>query len=298
MTFLTVARRRLKNGILTVSAVLLVVLLLSACGGDPQTQQRANTSKTDLDRLITQAQSIGVPNTLLAPIIQQESQIGNTNAPLTIFSDQPATDYYSNVAQRYQMLAIQVQGMETQVTQQFDYQAALDIQDLENVLAQRQAQNFVEAKTFAIQLTQYQDQLSKAQYPRDYTQISNNAKQSTLALQLLEPAYNNIASLQADIKQERRPRPGRFRPRRRVRHRGGHDLHPHRGEARPVHAERHPRAPQRPGDAGADVAGYDARVLVRGPERGREDRAGPDDVGHADRGKGGHVRVRLRPVLR
>lgn len=201
MTFLTVARRRLKNSILTVSAVLLVVLLLSACGGDPQTQQRANTSKTDLDRLITQAQSIGVPTTMLAPIMQQESQIGNTSAPLTIFSDQPATDYFSNVAQRYQMLAIQVKGMETQVTQQFDYQAALDIQDLENVLAQRQAQNFVEAKTFANQLTQYQDQLSRAQYPSDYTQISINAKQSTLALQLLEPAYNNIASLQADIKQ-------------------------------------------------------------------------------------------------
>jgi hypothetical protein len=201
MTFLTVAQRRLKNGILTVSAILLVTLLLSACGGDPQTQQRANTSKTDLDRLITQAQGIGVPNTMLAPIIQQETQIGNSSAPLTIFSDQPATDYYSNVAQRYQMLAIQVQGMETQVTQQFDYQAALDIQDLENVLAQRQAQNFVEAKTFATQLTQYQDQLSRAQYPRDYTQISINAKQSTLALQLLEPAYNNIASLQADIKQ-------------------------------------------------------------------------------------------------
>ena len=201
MTFLTVARRRLKNGILTVSAVLLVMLLLSACGGDPQTQQRANISKTGLDRLISQAQSIGVPSTMLAPIIQQETQISNTSAPLTIFSGQPATDYYSNVAQRYQLLAIQVQGMETQVTQQFDYQAAFDIQDLENALAQRRAQNFVEAKTFANQLTQYQDQLSKAQYPRDYTQISNNAKQSTLALQLLVPANNNLLSLQADIKQ-------------------------------------------------------------------------------------------------
>jgi len=201
MTFVTVARRSLKNGILTGSAVLLVMLLLSACGGDPQTQQRANTGKADLDRLISQAQSIGVPSTMLAPIVRQETQISNTSAPLTIFSGQPATDYYTNVAQRYQLLAIQVQGMETQVTQQFDYQAALDIQYLENALAQRQAQNFVEAKTFAKQLTQYQNQLSKAQYPRDYTQISNNAKQSTLALQLLGPAYNNLVLLQADIKQ-------------------------------------------------------------------------------------------------
>jgi len=64
---------------------MLVTLLLSACGGDPQTQQRANLSKTDLDRLISQAQGIGVPSTMLAPITQQEAQISNTSAPLTIF---------------------------------------------------------------------------------------------------------------------------------------------------------------------------------------------------------------------
>jgi hypothetical protein len=201
MTFLTVARRRVKKSILTLSIVTVLMLLLSACGGDPQTQQSANISKADLDRLISQAQSIGIPDTTLQPIILQESLISNSSAPITIFSNQPATDYYSNVAQRYQLLAVQVRGMETQITQQFDYQAALDIQNLENALAEKQAQNFVEAKTFADQLTQYQGQLAKAQFPRDYTQISENAKQSTLALQLLGPTYNDLVSLQGDIKQ-------------------------------------------------------------------------------------------------
>ncbi len=201
MALLTATRKRFKHGVLTISIVMLVTLLLSACGGDPQTQQKANLSKTDLDRLISQAQGIGVPGTMLAPITQQEAQISNTSAPLTIFSGQPATDYYSNVAQRYQMLSIQVRGLETQVTQQFDYQAALDIQGLENALAQRRAENFVEAKTFANQLTQYQNQLSTAQLPKDYTRISFDAKQSTLALQLLGPAYDNLVSLQKDIKQ-------------------------------------------------------------------------------------------------
>jgi hypothetical protein len=201
MALLTATRKRFKHGVLIISTVILVTLLLSACGGDPQTQQRANLSKTDLDRLISQAQGIGVPGTMLAPITQQEAQISNTSAPLTIFSGQPATDYYSNVAQRYQMLSIQVRGLETQVTQQFDYQAALDIQGLENALAQRRAENFVEAKTFANQLTQYQNQLSTAQFPKDYTRISFDAKQSTLALQLLGPAYDNLVSLQKDIKQ-------------------------------------------------------------------------------------------------
>lgn len=201
MTSFTIARRRAKNSILTVSIFMVVMLLLSACGGDPQTQQKADASKTDLARLISQAQGIGVPTTILKPIIQQESAIANTRVPFTIFSGQPATDYYSNLTQRYQLLALQVRGLETQVTQQYDYRAALDIQDLENALAQRQSQNFTEAKTFANQLKQYQNQLAEAQYPKDYTQISNNAKQSTLALHLLGPAYNDLVTMQGNIKQ-------------------------------------------------------------------------------------------------
>jgi hypothetical protein len=177
------------------------MLLLSACGGNPQTQQSADASKVALDGLIAHAQGIGVPDTMLKPILQQEVQISNTHAPITVFNGQPATDYYSNLSQRYQMLAVQVHGLETQSTQQLDYQAALDIQDLENALAVRQAQNFVEVKTFSNQLTQYQNELAKAQYPKDYTQISYNAKRSTLALRLLGSAYNDLVSLQQDIKQ-------------------------------------------------------------------------------------------------
>ncbi|HEV7237559.1 MAG TPA: L,D-transpeptidase [Ktedonobacteraceae bacterium] len=201
MAFLTVFRRRAKNSLLIVSMIVLVSLLLSACGADPQTQQRANSSKTNLDTLLNQAQLIGVPATLLKPIIQQETDLTNTHVPMTLFSGQPATDYYSNLSQRYQTLALQVRGLETQETQQLDYNASQDLQGLENALAERQAQNFVEAKTFSTLLTQYQNQLAKAQYPKDYLQISNNAQQSTLALQLMGPAYSSLTSLQQEISQ-------------------------------------------------------------------------------------------------
>src|SRR6266581_573873 len=201
MTFFTGAWGRARNGILIVCMVMLVTLLLSACGGDPQTQQQANKSKADLNNLSSHAQSIGVPDAMLKPIIQQEDQLSNTNAPITIFSGQPATDYYSNLTQRYQFLAVQVHGLEFQTTQQLDYKASLDIQTLENALAERRAQNFIEAKIFANQLTQDQNQLTRAQYPKDYLQISYNAKRSTLALQLMGPAYNNLVSLQQDITQ-------------------------------------------------------------------------------------------------
>ncbi len=133
-----VSRRRIKHLFLLTSVVMLASLLLSACGGDPQTQQQANASKADLDNLIAHAQSIGVPDPLLTPIVQQETQISHTNAPLTIFSGQPASDYYTNLNQQYQTLALQVQGLETQSTQQLDYRASQDIQAFEDAVAQRQ----------------------------------------------------------------------------------------------------------------------------------------------------------------
>ena len=201
MTQVTVLRQRVRNSVLLASAVMLVMLLLSACGGNPQAQQLANTNKAKLDSLIINAQNIGVPAATLQPIVQQEKQISATSAPFALFNDQSVTDYYMNIAQRYQMLAVQVQGLVTQSTQQLDYQASQTLQKLEAALAQRQSQNFVEAKIFSVQLTQDQNQLAKAQYPKDYLKINANAQQSIQALQLMGPAYDSLTAFQQLIKQ-------------------------------------------------------------------------------------------------
>ena len=194
-------RARKGAGAITIALLLLLSLLLSACGGNPQMQQQAAADKAALDRLIVHAQSIGVPASLLFPVQQQEAQLSATSAPIGLFSDQSTNDYYSNLAQRYQTLSVQVRGLEYQATQQLDYQASLDLQSFEQALSVRQAQGFVEAKTFANQLTQDQQALAQAQYPRDYLKISNSAKLSTQALQLMGPAYNDLSTFQQDIKQ-------------------------------------------------------------------------------------------------
>lgn len=201
MTQVTVLRQRVRNGVLLASAAMLVMLLLSACGGNPAAQQQANTNKAKLDALITNAQNIGVPAATLQPIRQQEKQLSESSAPFALFNDQAVTDYYTNMAQRYQMLAVQVQGLVTQTTQQLDYQASQDLQKLEAALAQRQAQNFVEAKIYSAQLTQDQNELAKAQYPKDYLLISTSAQQSTQALQLMGPTYDGLLAFQQLIKQ-------------------------------------------------------------------------------------------------
>ena len=190
------ARRSVSKGTLIFSLGILLAMLLSACNSNPQLQQQESQNKVELDNAIIHAQNIGVPDYMLQPIIGQENQLTHTNAPLGLFNEQPVNDYYSNVAQRYATLTVEVNGLVSQTTQQFDYKASQDLQVLENALAERQAQNFVEAKTFANQLTQYQSQLSRAQFPKDYIQISHDAKSSTQALHLMGPAYAALTSLQ------------------------------------------------------------------------------------------------------
>ncbi|HYT36807.1 MAG TPA: L,D-transpeptidase family protein [Ktedonobacteraceae bacterium] len=190
------AGRSVSKGMLILSLGILLAMLLSACNSNPQLQQQESQNKVELDNAIIHAQNIGVPYSMLQPIIGQENQLTHTNAPIGLLNNQPVNDYYSNVAQRYAMLTVEVNGLVSQTTQQFDYKASQDLQILENALAERQAQNFVEAKTFANQLTQYQSQLSRAQFPKEYIQISNDARSSTRALHLMGPAYAALTSLQ------------------------------------------------------------------------------------------------------
>jgi len=189
----------LKKGM--VVSALLLMLLLSACSGDPQTRQQTDQSRAALTAAIAHAQSIGVPSTMLTSVIAQQAQLQQTSAPLTIFSDQPATDYYHNLAQRYQMLTVQVKGLEAQATEQLDYKANLDLQTFGTLVSQRQTQGFASAKTFANQLTQQQNLMSQAQYPKNYAQISSTAENAIQALRLMGPAYTQLQAFQQVIQQ-------------------------------------------------------------------------------------------------
>lgn len=199
--FSVLGRRPPQKKMRLISLLLLLSLVLSACGGDQQPHQQADQNKTALDNALTHARTIGVPEKLLRPIEQQETQLSATHAPVTLFSDQPASDYYKKLGARYQTLLVQVRGLSNQATQQFDAQATQDLQSFEGILSQRQAQGFAEAKTFADQLSHYHDQMIKAQYPKDYQQISNNAQNSTQALRLMGVAYDSLSSFRETIKQ-------------------------------------------------------------------------------------------------
>ncbi|HLL79903.1 MAG TPA: hypothetical protein VKT25_10410, partial [Ktedonobacteraceae bacterium] len=201
MAHISSSRRKSRAGAITFFTLALVLLFVSACGGNPQAQQQADASKIAFNDEIAHAQSIGIPSPMLAPIMSQAVALSGTSAPFALFNDQPVTQYNQNLSQRYSMLTLEVKGLEAQATQQFDYQASQDLQTMENALAQRQSQKFVEARIFASQLTNYQAQLTRAQFPKDYLSISQKARSSTQALHLMMPAFNALNSLQQVIQQ-------------------------------------------------------------------------------------------------
>lgn len=194
-------RKRVGKSFILGLFVVLAMVLLSACGGDPQVQQQASKSLSELNASLVQARTIGVPADMLQPIIAQEQQLEGVHSPLPLFGSQTVDDYYTDLALRYAQLYTQVVGMESQLTQQYDYQASQDLQTLSNVLAERQGQNLTEAQPFATRLNDYQQQLNKAQYPKDYLQIITNAQNSTDALRLMGPAYDALNGLQKVITQ-------------------------------------------------------------------------------------------------
>src|SRR6266550_3110688 len=99
-----------------VVLITLLTLLLSACGS-PQAEQQSNQSKAELDTQIANARNSGISNSILQPILNQEKNLSQTSALPTLFSNQSATNNNQNLTKRYQMLTVQVRGLEDQVTQ-------------------------------------------------------------------------------------------------------------------------------------------------------------------------------------
>ncbi len=193
--------RRPGRAFLLMSTFLLLSLLFNACGGSTQSQNSASKDKTNLDQQIAHARSIGIPESLLKPIINQEQNLQQSSAPFTLFSDQPATDYYTNLSKRYQTLNTQVRGLESQATQQLGFQASQNLKDFQSILSQRQSQGFVEAQTFADIYNKTQDHMSKSQYPKDFVTISKSAKDGAESLRMLGDANDKLAQFQNMIKQ-------------------------------------------------------------------------------------------------
>src|SRR5260221_7392143 len=95
-----------------------MMLLVTACGGSPQSQQQANQNKAKLDQTIQHAKAIGAPGSALQPILKQQQQLSSTGAPFSPFNYQTDTYYYTNLATRHQQLDVQSERLISNITDQ------------------------------------------------------------------------------------------------------------------------------------------------------------------------------------
>ncbi len=184
-----------------VALLLSLTILTSACGGNAQTQQQASQDKTQLDLLTAHAQTIGVPATLLSPILIQEQQLSSTGAPFSLFSDQPATDYYSKLANQYAKLLGQTQELITTTTDQYQLQAQNDLQVLQQALSRRSSQHIGNVQPFSDSYNNEQLLFSSAKYPKDFALVSQEAQRAIDALGLMGATYSQLTTFKTTINQ-------------------------------------------------------------------------------------------------
>jgi hypothetical protein len=186
---------------LSAGVLIGMMLLTTACGGSARSQQQASQNKAKLDQTLQHAKSIGVPASALQPILKQEQQLSSTGAPFTFLNDQPATDYYNNIATRYQQLEVQAEGVISTISDQYSAQAQQDMHDFQSALTTQHTRNAGNIQAFTQQYNTDTSLLTIAQYPKDYAAISNDAHKQTEALSLLETTYDQLTTFHNTINQ-------------------------------------------------------------------------------------------------
>ena len=181
--------------------LLSLTVMASACGGSPQSQQQASQSKAQLDRLIKNAQQIGVPAHLLVPIQRQEQQLSSSGAPFSPFNDQADTNYYTHLAAQYKALQQQLQNVVETATGQSQQQASDNLQAFQQALSRRQAENAGNLQAFVNQYSQDQTLFTNAQTPKDFAAVSQNAQVAAQALGLMGLTYDQLNTFKNAISQ-------------------------------------------------------------------------------------------------
>ncbi len=177
----------------TILAGVLIgmMLLITACGGSPQSQQQASQNRAKLDQTLQHARSVGIPAPALQSILKQEQQLSSTGAPFTFLNDQPATDYYTNLASRYEQLEVQAGRVIRSITDQYSIQAQQDIHNFQSTLSAHQLRNAGNTQAFTAQYNKDASRLAAAQYPKDYAAVSNDAREAIETLKLLGTTFDH-----------------------------------------------------------------------------------------------------------
>ncbi len=178
-----------------------LLLFLSACGALSPAGQQAQHDKAALDAEIAHAQQVGVPQSMLAPIQQQENRIAQGASPTGLFGDNTPDSAYKDASTSYQVLLAETQNVEIQATQLAQRQSDTNIGNFADALQMRQNQQYPQVPDFQARLSQAENNYTQAQIPNDYNKISAFASAQAQALYLLEPTKDQLDQIQSALNQ-------------------------------------------------------------------------------------------------
>lgn len=178
-----------------------LLLFLSACGSLSPAGQQTQQYKAALDAQLAQAQQIGVPQSMLAPLLQQENRVAQGVAPVGLFGDKNPDSAYQNASISYQVLLADVQNVENQATQLAQHQADVDVGDFADALQLSQKASYPQVPDFQTRLTQVENEYNQAQTPAEYAKVSTLATTQSQALSLLQPTKDKLDQLQNSLAQ-------------------------------------------------------------------------------------------------
>lgn len=172
------------------TALLALTIVLAGCAQD-SSQNAADASKAKLDTEIQHARSLGIPDSLLQPVLAQEQAVAggaggaNYNA--------------KDAANNYALLYSQVVGIEQTAEQTLKQQAQSDLQAFSTALESQRNAGFSEINAYQARLTQAYDDFNNAQTVADYARVDEAARTQTEALNALGPAYKKLQDFAAAI---------------------------------------------------------------------------------------------------
>lgn len=176
--------RQSPRWVMALLMVVVVSMALAGCGSDPN-QVMAQQNKSRLDSELHHARSvIGLPDSMLQPIIAQEEKIS---------SGEGGFNYnYQDAAANYTLLYNQLVGIEQNAQQTLQKQANDDIQAFSKAVTEMRSQHFSEIDVYQARLDQAVQDYNSAKTAGDFARVDTTAQQQTAALHALWPAYQKL----------------------------------------------------------------------------------------------------------
>jgi lipoprotein-anchoring transpeptidase ErfK/SrfK len=174
-----------------VSLVLLLSLLLSACG--PGDADRAHANKAALDRELTHARGdLGLPEPLIADVAARERKAADGDGGFFY--------NYGAAADTYHQLYTRLVGIEQTAQTSLKQQARIDLATFATVLKQRRDDGFLQVPIYQTRYDDAQRAFAQAAIPGDYAHVSQLAQAQIQALLAMGITYAQMQALQELLK--------------------------------------------------------------------------------------------------